>query len=115
MSGMREHPLTPDTRHPVTHVRPCSLPDPRVLLALFTCWAVSVLAFVIVQLPPGDCRRLYRRSFRLGQRHRLSRRSRCAPSTRSIELYVCPGSSLDAPESRGDLGMAMEWRRRSLR
>jgi peptide/nickel transport system permease protein len=26
----------------------------RVLLALFTCWAISVLAFVIIQLPPGD-------------------------------------------------------------
>src|SRR2546423_14695549 len=26
----------------------------RLLLALFTVWAVSVLAFVIIQLPPGD-------------------------------------------------------------
>ena len=26
----------------------------RVLLALFTCWAISVLAFIIIQLPPGD-------------------------------------------------------------
>ena len=26
----------------------------RVLLALFTCWAISVLAFAIIQLPPGD-------------------------------------------------------------
>jgi peptide/nickel transport system permease protein len=26
----------------------------RVILAIFTVWAVSVLAFVIIQLPPGD-------------------------------------------------------------
>jgi peptide/nickel transport system permease protein len=26
----------------------------RIVLALFTVWAVSVLAFVIIQLPPGD-------------------------------------------------------------
>ena len=26
----------------------------RLLLALFTIWAISVLAFVIIQLPPGD-------------------------------------------------------------
>src|SRR5215467_2073256 len=26
----------------------------RALLALFTTWAISVLAFIIIQLPPGD-------------------------------------------------------------
>ena len=26
----------------------------RIVLAIFTVWAVSVLAFVIIQLPPGD-------------------------------------------------------------
>src|SRR5438874_1041401 len=26
----------------------------RLLMALFTVWAISVLAFVIIQLPPGD-------------------------------------------------------------
>ena len=26
----------------------------RLLLAVFTCWAISVLAFIIIQLPPGD-------------------------------------------------------------
>src|SRR6266481_8706008 len=26
----------------------------RALLAVFTVWAISVLAFVIIQLPPGD-------------------------------------------------------------
>ena len=26
----------------------------RLLLALLTTWAISVLAFVIIQLPPGD-------------------------------------------------------------
>ena len=26
----------------------------RLLLALVTCWAISVLSFVIIQLPPGD-------------------------------------------------------------
>ena len=26
----------------------------RLLLAVLTSWAISVLAFVIIQLPPGD-------------------------------------------------------------
>ena len=26
----------------------------RLMLAVFTIWAISVLAFVIIQLPPGD-------------------------------------------------------------
>ena len=26
----------------------------RALLAVFTVWAISMLAFVIIQLPPGD-------------------------------------------------------------
>ena len=26
----------------------------RALLAVFTVWAISVLSFVIIQLPPGD-------------------------------------------------------------
>jgi peptide/nickel transport system permease protein len=26
----------------------------RVLLAVFTVWAISVLSFIIIQLPPGD-------------------------------------------------------------
>lgn len=26
----------------------------RLILAILTCWAISVLAFVIIQLPPGD-------------------------------------------------------------
>jgi peptide/nickel transport system permease protein len=26
----------------------------RIVLAIFTVWAVSVLAFAIIQLPPGD-------------------------------------------------------------
>ena len=26
----------------------------RVILALLTVWAISVLSFVIIQLPPGD-------------------------------------------------------------
>src|SRR5687767_16012074 len=26
----------------------------RTVLAIFTVWAISVLAFVIIQLPPGD-------------------------------------------------------------
>ena len=26
----------------------------RVLLSIFTIWVISVLAFVIIELPPGD-------------------------------------------------------------
>jgi len=26
----------------------------RLALAIFTMWAVSVLSFIIIQLPPGD-------------------------------------------------------------
>lgn len=26
----------------------------RLFLALVTCWAISVVSFIIIQLPPGD-------------------------------------------------------------
>ena len=26
----------------------------RILLALFTAWVISVLAWVVIELPPGD-------------------------------------------------------------
>ena len=32
----------------------------RLLLALFTVWAISILSFVIIQLPPGDYVDAYR-------------------------------------------------------
>ena len=96
MNGMREH--LPDTLIPCDPVTPVeatmlSYLIRRVLLALFTCWAISVLAFVIIQLPPGDFVDAYiAQSFRLGQRHLgrsgaavarrvRARSSRCMSST----------------------------------
>jgi ABC-type microcin C transport system permease subunit YejB len=56
----------------------------RLLLALFTSWAISVLAFAIIQLPPGDFVDAYISN--LSPRAAASpsiRRSNFAPSTRS--------------------------------
>ncbi len=84
----------------------------RVLLALFTCWAISVLAFIIIQLPPGDFVDAY-----------ISNLS-SSGSGISVEqaLQLRAEYALDEPiwvqywrwltlMLRGDFGMAMEWQR----
>jgi peptide/nickel transport system permease protein len=84
----------------------------RVLLALFTCWAISVLAFVIIQLPPGDFVDAYISN--------LSASGSGISADQAEQLRA--EYALDQPiyvqylrwmrlMARGDLGMAMEWQR----
>ncbi len=84
----------------------------RVLLALFTCWAISVLAFVIIQLPPGDFVDAYIAN--------LSASGSGISADQAQQLRA--EYALDEPMYvqymrwmrmmlRGDLGMAMEWQR----
>src|ERR671910_2154102 len=84
----------------------------RVLLALFTCWAISVLAFAIIQLPPGDFVDAYIAN--------LSASGSGISVDQAQQLRA--EYALDEPMyvqymrwmrlmMRGDLGMAMEWRR----
>ena len=84
----------------------------RVLLALFTCWAISVLAFVIIQLPPGDFVDAY-----------ISNLSASGSGISAEQAQQLRAEyALDEPiyvqylrwmrlMARGDLGMAMEWQR----
>ena len=84
----------------------------RVLLALFTCWAISVLAFVIIQLPPGDFVDAYISN--------LSASGSGISAEQAEQLRA--EYALDQPMyvqyfrwmrlmAQGDLGMAMEWQR----
>ena len=84
----------------------------RVLLALFTCWAISVLAFIIIQLPPGDFVDAYISN--------LSASGSGISADQAEQLRA--EYALDQPiyvqylrwmnlMVRGDLGMAMEWQR----
>jgi peptide/nickel transport system permease protein len=84
----------------------------RVLLALFTCWAISVLAFIIIQLPPGDFVDAYISN--------LSASGSGISADQAEQLRA--EYALDQPiyvqylrwmrlMARGDLGMAMEWQR----
>ena len=84
----------------------------RLLLALFTTWAISVLAFVIIQAPPGDFVDAYISNLSSGG------------GAISIEQanQLRAEYALDRPLPfqywrwvrlmfRGDFGMAMEWQR----
>lgn len=84
----------------------------RFLLALFTCWAISVLAFVIIQLPPGDFVDAYISN--------LSASGSGISADQAEQLRA--EYALDRPVyvqywrwmrlmAQGDLGMAMEWQR----
>ena len=84
----------------------------RVLLALFTFWAISVLAFVIIQLPPGDFVDAYIAKLSAsGSGISADRRSSCAPSTGSIEPMYVQYMRWMRLMLRGNFGMAMEWQR----
>ena len=84
----------------------------RILLALFTCWAISVLAFAIIQLPPGDFVDAYIAN--------LSASGSGISADQAEQLRA--DYALDQPiymqylrwmrlMAQGDLGMAMEWQR----
>jgi peptide/nickel transport system permease protein len=84
----------------------------RLLLALFTCLAISVLAFVIIQLPPGDFVDAY-----------ISNLSASGSGISADQAQQLRAEyALDQPiwvqyfrwmrlMFQGDLGMAMEWQR----
>jgi peptide/nickel transport system permease protein len=84
----------------------------RIVLAIFTVWAVSVLAFVIIQLPPGD----YITSY-IAQ---MAATGSIVSEQEAENLRIQYG--LDQPIYvqyykwmamivRGNFGMSMEWRR----
>lgn len=84
----------------------------RLLLALFTCLAISVLAFIIIQLPPGDFVDAYISN--------LSASGSGISADQAEQLRA--EYALDQPiwvqyfrwmrlMLQGDLGMAMEWQR----
>ena len=84
----------------------------RLLLALFTSWAISVLAFVIIQLPPGDYVDAYITNLS------ASGSGISVDQAQQLRLEY----ALDRPMYvqywrwlrlifQGDLGMAMEWQR----
>jgi peptide/nickel transport system permease protein len=84
----------------------------RVVLALFTVWAVSVLAFIIIQLPPGD----YITSY-IAQ---MAATGSIVSEQEAENLRIQYG--LDQPMyvqyykwmvmiAHGNFGMSMEWRR----
>ena len=84
----------------------------RIVLAIFTVWAVSVLAFVIIQLPPGD----YITSY-IAQ---MAATGSIVSEQEAENLRIQYG--LDQPTyvqyykwmvmiTQGNFGMSMEWRR----
>jgi len=84
----------------------------RIVLAIFTVWAVSVLAFTIIQLPPGD----YITSY-IAQ---MAATGSIVTEQEAENLRIQYG--LDQPMyvqyykwmamiARGNFGMSMEWRR----
>jgi peptide/nickel transport system permease protein len=84
----------------------------RIVLAIFTVWAVSVLAFTIIQLPPGD----YITSY-IAQ---MASTGSIVSEQEAENLRIQYG--LDQPIyvqyykwmaqiARGSFGMSMEWRR----
>jgi peptide/nickel transport system permease protein len=84
----------------------------RIVLALFTVWAVSVLAFIIIQLPPGD----YITSY-IAQ---MAATGSIVSEQEAENLRIQYG--LDQPMYvqyykwmvmivQGNFGMSMEWRR----
>jgi peptide/nickel transport system permease protein len=84
----------------------------RIVLAIFTVWAVSVLAFVIIQLPPGD----YITSY-IAQ---MAATGSIVSEQEAENLRIQYG--LDQPIyvqyykwmvmiTQGNFGMSMEWRR----
>src|SRR5919198_1572937 len=84
----------------------------RVLLAVFTVWAISVLAFVIIQLPPGD----YVTSYIAQMASTGSVVSEEEAQALRIQyglgrpVYVQYMKWMKQ-DVRGNFGMSMEWRR----
>ena len=86
----------------------------RTLLALLTIWAISVLGFVIVQLPPGDFVDLYVEELLVGGVEDLGR----SRLSESLEAALRSDFGLDQPVFvqygkwvskvvRGDFGLSL--------
>jgi peptide/nickel transport system permease protein len=84
----------------------------RLLLALFTCWAISVLAFFIIQLPPGDFVDAYISNLSASGSGISAEQAEQLRAEYALDepLYVQYWRWLRLM-LRGDLGMAMEWQR----
>src|SRR5262245_17551613 len=84
----------------------------RFLLALLTIWAISVVSFVIIQLPPGDFVDAYITN--LAQSGSAVSAEEAAALRRQYGLdqpqYVQYAKWM-ARVLRGDFGMSMEWGR----
>jgi peptide/nickel transport system permease protein len=84
----------------------------RIVLAIFTVWAVSVLAFVIIQLPPGDYVTSYiaqmaaTGSIVSEQEAENLRRQYGLNQPMYVQYYKWMAQVV-----RGNFGMSMEWRR----
>ena len=84
----------------------------RILLSMFTIWAISLLAFVIIELPPGD---------QVDRFKEITESRREVPDPEKIEAlrsYL----GLDQPQyvrylkwmvnlAQGDLGLSFQYRR----
>ena len=85
----------------------------RLLLAIVTIWAISVVAFVIIQLPPGDfVDSLHRQALVLGLGgQRPGGRGACASSTVSTSRSGSSTGKWISASSHGDFGVSLEWSR----
>src|SRR2546430_4921694 len=88
----------------------------RVLLAIFTVWAISVLSFVIIQLPPGD----YVTSYIAQMASSGSVVSE--EEAQALRLQYGLGQPIYVQYAKwmrqvlvGNFGMSMEWRRPAAR
>jgi peptide/nickel transport system permease protein len=84
----------------------------RLVLALITCWAISVISFVIIQLPPGDFVNSYIANLSAsGSMVSAAEADACASSTASTSRCGCSTPSGWRRVVQGDFGMSMEWGR----
>jgi len=84
----------------------------RLVLSLFTIWAISVLAFVIIQLPPGDYVDAYITNLSAAgtgisvEQAEQLRRDYGLDQPMHVQYLLWLNKVV-----RGDFGMAMEWQR----
>jgi peptide/nickel transport system permease protein len=84
----------------------------RLILAIFTVWAISVLSFAIIQLPPGDFVDAYIAQLSasgsvVSEQEAQSLRSQYGLDQPMYVQYL----KWMVQISRGNFGMAMEWQR----
>jgi peptide/nickel transport system permease protein len=84
----------------------------RIVLAMFTVWAVSVLAFIIIQLPPGDYITSYIAQMAATGSIVTEQEAENLRIQYGLDqpLYVQYGKWM-VMIAQGNFGMSMEWRR----